>query len=429
MRLLLKGAEVFTENGISANDISISGGKIQKIAPHIPTEGFEKVLYLDHLLIIPGFSDVHVHLREPGFSYKETIDSGTMAAARAGYTALCAMPNLNPPPDSVRNLGVELDRIVHTAHVHVYPYGTITKAQQGRELSDMEGLRNSVVAFSDDGVGVQDEAMMRKAMQKAASLGKIIAAHTENDALLSGGFVHQGKFAKRHGYAGIPSACEWTQIKRDLALVEETGCRYHVCHISTKESVALIAEAKAKGLPVTCETAPHYLLLCDEDIKDSGDFKMNPPIRAAEDKEALIEGIKTGVIDTIATDHAPHTKEEKEKGLKDSVNGIVGLETAFPVLYTKLVKTDVLSLEKLLFLMCIAPRRIFGLPVGMYAGAPADLAVLDLTANYKINPDTFYSKGKSTPFTGWPVSGENIMTFLAGKQIYCKDPALTYVHA
>ena len=418
MKLLFKGAYVFNNGRISKSDVSIMGGFIEKVAPHIPEKGFEKILSLEKLLIIPGFSDVHVHLREPGFSYKETIFSGTMAAARGGYTAVCAMPNLNPPPDSFKNLSIEREIIDQTANIHVYPYGTITQAQKGEELSAMEEIKDYVVAFSDDGVGVQQESVMRAAMKKAASLGKIIAAHAEDNALLSGGYIHEGSYAKRMGYPGISSASEWSQVKRDLALVAETGCKYHVCHVSTKESVALIADAKAKGLPVTCETAPHYLLLCEDDLQESGDFKMNPPIRSREDRDALIEGLKNGSIDLIATDHAPHAQNEKSSGLKESLNGITGLETAFPVLYTGLVKKGLLSLEKLLTLMCISPRSVFDIPGGIFEGSPADLAVLDLSKKYVIDPETFQSKGRSTSFKGWEVFGETVMTLVGGNIVW-----------
>lgn len=366
----------------------------------------------DKYIRFPGFCDVHVHFREPGFSYKETIGTGSRAAAAGGYTAVCTMPNLSPVPDSVENLRLEQDIIDRDAVIAVYPYASITKSELGEELSDMEELRSKAVAFSDDGKGVQSEDMMRRAMEKAASLGKIIAAHCEVNGLLRGGYIHDGRYAAEHGHAGICSESEWREIERDVRLAGETDCAFHVCHISCRESVEIIRQAKRDGVNVTCETAPHYLVLCEDDLMEDGRFKMNPPLRSADDRTALIEGIKDGTIDMIATDHAPHSKEEKSKGLKGSAMGITGLETAFPVLYSKLVKTGVISLERLIELMAVNPRKRFGIPIG------DDYTVWDLDAEYEIDPAEFISMGRATPFEGMKVSGRCIRTVYGGKTVY-----------
>ena len=363
-------------------------------------------------LIFPGFCDVHVHLREPGFSYKETVKTGTMSAARGGYTAVCSMPNLNPPPDSLEGIAPQLEAIQRDAVIEVRPYGTITVKQMGEELSDMEALAPLVCGFSDDGRGVQRDEMMREAMLRAKALGKMIVAHCEVNDLLRGGYIHDGEYARAHGHRGICSESEFEQIRRDLELVRETGCSYHVCHISTKESVELIRQAKAEGLDVTCETGPHYLILSDKDLQEEGRFKMNPPLRGEEDRLALLEGILDGTIDMIATDHAPHSEEEKSKGLEKSAFGIVGLETAFPLLYTKLVKTGVLSLEKLTDLLCNNPRRRFGIPVN------EDYTVFEIDTPYSIDPEEFCSMGKATPFTGWEVYGRCVLTVHNGKTVW-----------
>ena len=370
--------------------------------------GFDSSEYV----IFPGFCDVHVHFREPGFSYKETIATGSRAAARGGYTAVCTMPNLNPVPDSVENLGIQRRLIEETACIHVYPYGAITIDEQGEMLSDLEGMAPDVVGFSDDGRGVQSDDLMRQAMLRAKALGKPIVAHCEVNSLLRGGYIHDGDYAKAHGHRGICSESEWGQIARDLQLVKETGCAYHVCHVSAKESVALIRKAKAEGLDVTCETGPHYLVMDDSALQEDGRFKMNPPLRGKEDREALIQGILDGTIDMIATDHAPHSAEEKSRGLEKSAFGIVGIETAFPILYTCLVKPGILSLNKLLELLCVNPRRRFGLPLG------TDYSIWDLNAAYPIDPKDFLSKGRATPFAGWQVSGKCIATICDGKLVY-----------
>lgn len=362
--------------------------------------------------ILPGFCDVHVHFREPGFSYKETIATGTAAAAHGGYTAVCTMPNLSPVPDSVPNLKMQTEIIQNTARIAVYPYGSITVGEKGEALSDMAGMAPSVIAFSDDGKGVQSESMMRSAMEEAKRLGKRIVAHCEVNELLHGGYIHDGAYAKAHGHKGICSESEWRQVERDLRLAEETGCGYHVCHISAKESVSLIREAKRRGVDVSCETAPHYLILDDSDLQEDGRFRMNPPLRDKSDRMALLEGIQDGTIDMIATDHAPHSAEEKAKGLPGSAFGIVGLETAFPVLYTELVKKGVISLEKLVSLLAEKPRKRFGIPLGN------DFSVWNLNAEYEIDPGDFLSMGKSTPFAGMRVFGKCMLTVYHGQVAY-----------
>lgn len=374
------------------------------------SSSFANEISSDRYFIFPGFVDVHVHLREPGFFYKETIKTGTEASAHGGYTAVCSMPNLNPVPDSVENLALQLDAIKKDAVIDVYPYGSITVGEKGEQLSDLEGMAKDVIAFSDDGRGVQNVEMMKAAMLKAKALGKMIVAHCEDNSLLFGGYIHDGDYAKKNGHKGICSESEWGPIKRDIELIKETGCPYHVCHISTKESVELIRKAKAEGVDITCETGPHYLLMNDSMLKDEGRFKMNPPIRSEEDRVALIEGIKDGTIDMIATDHAPHSTEEKSKGLKDSAMGIVGIETAFQLLYTNLVKTGVISLEKLIELMSINPRKRFGIPL-----KESDFCVWNLEAEETINPDNFLSKGRSTPFENQKVNGRCVLTVLDDK--------------
>ncbi len=373
----------------------------------------EDISIFKNCIVLPGLVDVHVHLREPGFSYKETIKTGTMAAAHGGYTAVCSMPNLNPVPDCFDALKQQLDIIERDAVINVYPYGTITKKQLGEELSEMDELSDHVIGFSDDGKGVQGNDMMRAAMLKAKALGKIIVAHCEDNSLLFGGYIHKGRYAKEHGHRGICSESEWKQIERDLELVRETGCAYHVCHISTKESVELIRKAKAEGLDVTCETCPHYLVLCDDDLKESGNFKMNPPLRSSDDRAALIEGIKDGTIDMIVTDHAPHSVEEKSRGLEKSAMGVVGIETAFPVIYTHLVKTGVITMEKAVELMSLNARKRFGIPLD-----PGDLTVIDLNEKFTVDADSFLSKGRSTPFEGVELYGKIKMTLVGGNIVW-----------
>lgn len=422
MGKLLTDAQVFSPQGFIRADVAVDGGRIVSIGKAADRYGFD-VVSLKGKYIIPGFADVHVHLREPGFSYKETIASGTAAAARGGYTALCSMPNLNPPPDSVGHLEEQQRLIAEGASVKVYPYGCITVGQRGGgELCDLPALhRAGAIAFSDDGRGVQRGEDMRCAMELAADNNLLIAAHCEDEALLRGGYIHDGDYCRRHNHRGICSQSEWGQVERDLALAEVTGCRYHVCHISTRGTVELIRAAKARGVRVTCETAPHYLTLCDDDLREDGAFKMNPPLRPADDRAALLEGIRDGTIDMIATDHAPHSAEEKARRLEGSAMGVVGLETAFPVLYTRLVLGGVITLERLVELMSVSPRRFFGMEGGsIEPGQPADLAVLDLESGYSIDPDSFLSMGRATPFAGMRVQGENIMTIVNGRTVYVK---------
>ena len=369
---------------------------------------------LENNIVLPGFCDVHVHFREPGFSYKETIVSGSRSAARGGYTDVCTMPNLNPVPDSAEHLREQLELIAKGACIGVYPYGSITVGQKGEKLSDLAAMSPDVIAFSDDGRGVQNEEMMRSAMLLAKSLGKMIVAHCEVNDLLHGGYIHDGIYAKEHGHKGICSASEYEQIARDLRLAEETRCAYHVCHISAKESVALIREAKKRGVNVTCETAPHYLVMDENDLREDGRFKMNPPLRSKEDREALVEGILDGTIDMIATDHAPHSAEEKSRGLANSAFGIVGLETAFPLLYTKLVKTGILTLERLVELMAINPRKRFDIPFGN------DFSVWNLEESFEVDPEEFLSMGRATPLTGMKLFGRNLLTVRDGQAVYQK---------
>ncbi|MBE6788306.1 MAG: dihydroorotase [Ruminococcaceae bacterium] len=361
--------------------------------------------------VLPGFCDVHVHFREPGFSYKETIKSGSMAAAAGGYTAVCTMPNLSPVPDSREHLNKQLDIIERDSVINVYPYASITVSQAGKELSKMDDLLDAI-AFSDDGRGVQQEEMMRAAMLKAKALGKMIVAHCEVNSLLNGGYIHAGEYAKAHGHKGICSESEYLQIERDLRLAKETGCAYHVCHISTKESVDLIRRAKAAGVDVTCETAPHYLVLDDSDLKEEGRFKMNPPLRSKEDRLALIEGVCDGTIDMIATDHAPHSQEEKSRGLEKSAFGIVGIETAFSVMYTHFVKKGIISLDKLIELLSVNPLKRFKIKSAM------DFSVWDLEKEYSVNPDDFLSQGRATPFENHKLFGVNLLTVCDGKVVY-----------
>ena len=366
-------------------------------------------------VIFPGFCDVHVHFREPGFSYKETIKTGSLAAARGGYTEVFAMPNLNPVPDSVPLLNEELELINRDAVISVRPYGALTEGEKGRVSADLEGMAPLVIAFSDDGKGVQDAGMMREVMARCASLNKVLAAHCEDESLLHGGYIHDGRYAAAHGHRGICSASEWKPIERDLKLAAETGVKYHVCHVSAKESVKLIRDAKRSGVNVTCETAPHYLLLDENDLIEDGRFKMNPPLRSREDREALLEGLADGTIDMIATDHAPHSAEEKARGLEKSPFGIVGIETAFPLVYTYLVKKGVIAMDRLLELLVTNPRDRFGLAL-----SNGDWALWDLSEEYAIDPDGFLSMGKATPFAGWKVLGRCLMTVHDGRTVYTK---------
>ena len=398
----MSGMTKLKKIGFSNDRIVSSGAMAEVLVP------FDSPKYA----VFPGFCDVHVHFREPGFSYKETIETGSRASAHGGYTAVCTMPNLNPVPDSVENLNMQLRLIEENACIHVYPYGAITVGQKGEVLADLEGMAPNVIGFSDDGRGVQSDEMMRSAMLRAKALGKMIVAHCEVNELLRGGYIHDGEYAKSHGHRGICSESEWVQIERDLKLVEEIGCSYHVCHISTKESVELIRQAKARGVDVTCETGPHYLVLTDMDLQEDGRFKMNPPLRSEADRLALIAGIQDGTIDMIATDHAPHSAEEKGRGLEKSAFGIVGIETAFPIMYTHLVKPGLITLEKLIDLLANNPRKRFGIPMG------EEFTVWDLEAEETVNPADFLSMGKATPFTGWKLAGKCMLTVCDGKIVY-----------
>ena len=413
MTTLLKNATVFTPNGFEKCDLILSGGSVFVNGNDSLDMACADVLDCTDRVIVPGFTDVHVHFREPGFSYKETIATGTAAAAKGGYTCVCTMPNLNPVPSTMESLQVQLDIIEKDAKVKTIPYGTITIAQDGRsELADMEAMAPYVCAFSDDGKGVQAGELMEDAMLEAKRLGKMIVAHCEDESLLFGGYIHDGVYAKEHGHRGICSESEWGQIARDLELVKEIGVKYHVCHISTKESVDIIRKAKAAGVDVTCETGPHYLTMDDSMLQEEGRFKMNPPLRAKEDREALIEGILDGTIDMIATDHAPHSAEEKSRGLEKSAFGVVGIETAFPIMYTHFVKTGRMTMERLLKLLVVNPRERFGIPMGN------DFSVWDLNEEYTVDPSEFLSMGKATPFEGWKVFGRCMATVCDGKVVY-----------
>ena len=410
MKALFRGAKVYENGKISTLDMHFDGSTLSVFQGDV--SAFDPSFVFNNTVIIPGLCDVHVHLREPGFSYKETIGSGTLASARGGYTAVCSMPNLNPAPDCMENLEKQLEIIRRDACIAVYPYGTITKGQAGETLSDMAEMADSVVAFSDDGRGVQSDGMMRQAMESVAALGKMIVAHCEDNSLLHGGYIHDGEYARAHGHRGICSESEWRQIERDLRLAEEIGCSYHVCHISTRESVEVIRRAKARGVDVTCETGPHYILLDDSYLQENGRFKMNPPLRSKSDREAILEGVLDGTIDMIATDHAPHSAEEKARGLEKSAMGIVGIEPAFPLLYTNLVRTGLISLEGLVKIMCVSPRKRFNITTDR------GFTVFEVGEKYKISPDDFVSKGKATPFEGDEVYGKCLLTVYNGRMVY-----------
>ena len=420
MRMLLKGGRVYDRGQLVPMDVDILDGRIVARGEALSCDGVDRVVDMAGLVLFPGFVDVHVHLREPGFSYKETIATGTKACARGGYTAVCAMPNLNPPPDCDAHLAQQEALIREGACIRVLPYGTITVGQTGvGEVIDMASLAGRVAGYSDDGRGVRDEDTMRLAMEKCKAIDGIIAAHCEDMSLIpAGGAIHAGSFAAEHGIPGIPSESEWKPIERDLRLVKEIGCRYHVCHVSCKESVELIRQAKAEGVNVTCETGPHYLLMCQDDLQDLGRFKMNPPLRDKADQQTLLAGILDGTIDMIATDHAPHSAEEKAKGLAKSLMGVVGIETAFPLLYTYLVEKGVMSLEMLIDRMAYAPRARFRLDGGLNVGDRAEITAFDLHVKETVNPDDFLSLGKATPFEGWEVHAACRMTILGDQIVY-----------
>ena len=402
-----------TNKQIKVISASLGSGFVDGIGISISKSDFSTIDF-SRCVVLPGFCDVHVHFREPGFFYKETIASGSLASAKGGYTAVCTMPNLNPVPDSIEHLKIQKDIIETSACIHVYPYGSITVGEKGEKLSDLNGMAPDVIGFSDDGRGVQSDDMMREAMKKAKELNKPIVAHCEVNELLRGGYIHDGDYAKEHGHRGICSESEWAQIARDIELVKEIGVKYHVCHISTKESVDIIRKAKAEGVDITCETGPHYLVMDDSMLQEDGRFKMNPPLRSKADRDALIEGIIDGTIDMIATDHAPHSAEEKSKGLENSAFGVVGIETAFPIMYTYLVKTGIITMDRLVELMVINPRKRFDIPLG------CDYSIWDIEEEYTIDPAEFVSLGKATPFEGWKVNGRCLVTVCDGKIVYKK---------
>ena len=415
---VVKGCEVFAGGSFVSADVEVSDGVVSAVRPGIvPGEGVS-VYNFNNCLLVPGLVDVHVHLREPGFSYKETIRSGSEAAARSGYSAVCAMPNLEPVPEDAATLAQELDIIARDAKIDVLPYGAITRGQKGAQLADMSAMAARVCGFSDDGHGVQSAELMRSAMLEAKRLGKPIAAHCEDNSLLRGGYIHEGEYARAHGHRGICSESEWGPIARDIELLRGTSCAYHVCHISTAESAELIRRAKAEGLDITCETGPHYLLLSDADLQEDGRFKMNPPLRGEADRRALIDALLDGTIDMIATDHAPHSAEEKSRGLEGSAFGITGLETAFPVLWTGLVEPGIISRERLVELMSTAPARRFGIESGIETGRSASFAVFDTETTYTIEPAAFVSKGKATPFAGREVRGRCVLNILRGREVW-----------
>lgn len=416
--IVIKGCEVFRQGVFVSADVEILDGVVTRVEPGIvPGEGVS-VCNFDNCLVVPGLVDVHVHLREPGFSYKETIKSGTEAAARSGYAAVCAMPNLSPAPEDAATLAQELDLIARDAAIDVLPYGAITRGQKGAKLADMAAMAPYVCGFSDDGHGVQSAELMREAMLEAGRLGRPIAAHCEDNSLLRGGYIHDGEYAAAHGHRGICSESEWGPIERDIGLLRGTGCAYHVCHISTAESAELIRRAKAEGLDISCETAPHYLLLSDAELQEDGRFKMNPPLRGEADRLTLIEALRDGTIDMIATDHAPHSAEEKSRGLEKSAFGITGLETAFPVLWTGLVEPGIIGRERLTELMSTAPARRFGIESGIELGKPASLAVFDVSTTYTIDPAAFASKGRATPFEGRRVRGRCVLNICRGREVW-----------
>ena len=422
MRYLLQNAQLLSSGGVfRAADVLLSGGRIVSIGDRISCHADAVSIDLHKAVLFPGFVDVHVHLREPGFSYKETIRTGTLAAAHGGFAHVAAMPNLDPVPDCAAALAVQRAIIEKDALVHVHPYGAISVGEKGERLADLEGLAPGVIAFSDDGRGVQSESLMREAMMQCRRLGKILAAHCEDNSLLHGGYIHDGAYARAHGHRGICSESEWGPIARDLRLAEETGCAYHVCHVSTKESVALIRAAKRRGVDVTCETAPHYLTFTDEDLQEDGRFKMNPPLRAREDRDALIEGLLDGTIDMLVTDHAPHSREEKARGLDKSAMGVVGLETSFAASYTALVQTGILPLGKLVDLMHGAPMRRFGCGTELAEGQPADLTAFDLTKTYTVDPETFLTMGRATPFAGRALTGVCKLTMIGGEPVWKEE--------
>ena len=420
LNVLIKNAQVYYENTLQKADMLVENGTVVSIGAGIAVSCDVPVVDAENLMILPGFADVHVHLREPGFSYKETIATGTAAAARGGFTLVCSMPNLNPVPDCAENMAVQQEIIDRDAVIDVLPYAAITIGEKGRQLVDFESLADKCFAFSDDGKGVQKDEMMKEAMLRAKALGKPIVAHCEDESLLYGGYIHDGEYARLHGHRGICSESEWGQVARDVELVKETGVQYHVCHISTKETVDIVRKAKAAGLKVSCETAPHYLALCDMELQEHGRFKMNPPIRSAQDRDALIKGVQDGTIEVIATDHAPHSAEEKLRGLEKSNMGVVGIETSFAAMNTYMVKRGYITMEKLCEVMSINPRKLFGLPHGIKLGEKADFVLVDPDKEWVVNPEEFASKGRFTPFEGVTLYGDVLMTVYNGQTVYNK---------
>ena len=418
MECRLKNVQLLANGVFHRAEVLVSDGRIVSIGDRVPCSPDTVSVDLHNAVLFPGFVDVHVHLREPGFSYKETIRSGTMAAAHGGFAHVAAMPNLSPVPDCPAALEEEQRLIRASAAVHVHPYGAVTVGEQGQKLADLAALAPDVVAFSDDGKGIQSESIMRQAMEACRRLGKILAAHCEDNSLLHGGYIHDGVYARTHGHRGICSESEWGQIARDVKLAEETGCAYHVCHVSAKESVEIIRAAKSRGVDVTCETAAHYLAFTDEDLQEDGRFKMNPPLRSRADRQALIEGLLDGTIDMLVTDHAPHSREEKGRGLEKSAMGVVGLETSFAAAYTYLVKPGILSLSKLVDLMHGAPMRRFGCGTELAVGQPADLTVFDLEESYTVDPEKFLTLGRATPFAGTELTGVCKMTMIGGEIVW-----------
>lgn len=419
-KICLSNGKVYTEKGFKNCYILIEEGKIKELTNDLPKEYDGEIIDIKGKTVLPSFVDMHVHLREPGFSYKETILTGTKAAAAGGFTAVCTMPNLNPSPDSLENLNIQLEIIKKDAKIQVLPYATITRKRMGKELVDYDRLTPFVAGFSDDGSGVQSEEVMKEAMEGISSTGKILAAHCEVESLLNGGYIHDGEYARSKGHKGINSESEWKEVERDIQLSEETGCRLHICHISTKESVQLVRDAKRKGLKVTCETGPHYLTFNDLDLEEHGRFKMNPPIRSRQDQEALREGVIDGTIDVIATDHAPHSELEKSKGLSKSAMGVVGLETAFSAVYTTMVKTGLMSIERLIEAMCLTPRKLLNLEESgeIKPGEKANLVIIDLEEKFEVKPEEFKSKGKATPYEGKVLQGKIKMTIYNGNPVY-----------
>ena len=418
--LLIKGAKVWTNGAFEVCDVRMCEGVLTELQPTIqPCEG-ERVVLAEGKVLLPGLVDMHVHLREPGYGYKETIATGTAAAAKGGFTTVCTMPNLNPAPDSLANLEEQLRLIREEAQIEVLPYATITRERRGGELIDYKSLASYVAGFSDDGTGVQSQEVMSEAMAAIAQTGGLLAAHCEVESLLRGGYIHDGEWCKAHGHKGICSESEWREVERDIELAEQTGCRLHICHISTKESVELIRKAKARGVKVSCETAPHYLVLCDEDMREEGRFKMNPPLRSRADMEALRRGLADGTIDVVATDHAPHSAEEKSRGLAGSAMGVVGIETSLAAIYTFMVGGGIISLERMVEVMSIRARQLLGLAGGLVVGERVDATLVDFRSEYNVDTATFLSKGRSTPFEGMRLRGEVEMTIAAGRVVYEK---------